>query len=127
MKPLPFEHEKSLEIVSVNECPYMFTNMRIDRNTIPDGLVAYDVRDDDCDGTCAQIQKFVMVNHWGTIIGKDEIPLDPKWFCYYPDEEKDGWFTGDYVQSAEEYFQRYDELKEQCQNPPEYAAEEPEL
>jgi hypothetical protein len=118
MKPLPFTHETSYEIVSVNGCPYMFTNMRIDRDTIPEGLVAYDVRDDDCDGSFAQIQKFVMVNHWGTIIGKDEIPLDPKWFCYYPDEEKDGWFISDYVESADEYFERYDELKAACQEPP---------
>ena len=123
MKPLPFEHEKSLEIVSVNECPYMFTNMRIDRDTIPHGLFAYDVRDNDCDGEFAQIQPFVMVNHWGTIIGKEEVPLDPKWKCYYPDEDNDGWFTGDYVTSADEYLERYDELKEACQNTPESVPE----
>ena len=119
MKPLPFTHEKSYDIVCVNECPYMFTNMRIDRDSIPDGLVAYDIRDNDCDGTFAKIQKIVIVNHWGTIIGKEELPLDPKWFNYYPDKEKDGWFTGDYVESAEEYFARYDELKEACEEPPE--------
>lgn len=127
MKPLPFTHEKSYEIVSVNGCPYMFTNMRIDRDSIPSGLVAYDVRDNDCDGTFAQIQKFVMVNHWGTIIGKDELPLDPKWFDYYPDEENDGWFSGDFVENAEEYFERYDELKEECSLPHEPTNDEPEL
>lgn len=116
MTPIPFGSEKMYEIVSVNDCPYMFTNMRIDRKTIPDELVAYDVRDEDCNGEFAQIQKFVWVNHWGTIIGKDELPLDPEWFCYWPDEKKDGWFTGDYITSADEYFGRYDELKERSRN-----------
>lgn len=112
-----FNHaEKKYEIVSVNEQPYMFTNLRIHRRTIPEGLVAYDVRDADCNGEFAQIRKFVIVNHWGTIIGKDKLPLDPEGLDYIPDPEKDGWFTGDYVESAKEYFERYEELKDKCKN-----------
>ena len=114
MIPISIREEKSLEIVSVNNKPYMFTNMRIDRKSIPEGFVAYDVRDDDeCGGTFAQIQWFVMVNHWGTIIGTDEIPLDPKTFDFIPGDD-DWWFTGDYVESLEEFKDRYEELAEQC-------------
>ena len=113
---ISFLDEKLYEIVSVNNCPYMFSNMRIKRETIPDGLFAYDVRDNDwCGGEFAQIQNFVMVNHWATIIGKDELPFDPEWSCYFPEKETDGCFTGDYVKSADEYFERYNELKEQCE------------
>lgn len=52
----------------------IFSNYRIERSTIPEGLYAYDCRDC-CDGEINQIQKHVMVNHWGTIILKEELPL----------------------------------------------------
>ena len=107
-----FKKERSFEIVCVNKCPYMFTNIRIDRDSIPDGFVAYDVRDD-CDGEFLQIQNFVLVNHWGTIIGIERLPMDPEWNCYYPTED-DGWFTGDYVESGKEYLERYSELRKEC-------------
>lgn len=114
MKPISIREESCLEIVCVNRKPYMFTNMRIDRKSLPEGFVAYDVRDDDdCGGNFAQIAYYVMVNHWGTIIGLDEVPMDPNW-GYIPDEEDDGWFTGDYVESPEEFKERYEELAEQC-------------
>lgn len=45
--------------------PALFTNIRLDRNTIPDCLYAYDVRhDDDCLGIPCVIALYVMVNHW---------------------------------------------------------------
>lgn len=114
MIPIRFEDEKGFEIVCVNGKPYMFTNMRIDRETLPEGFVAYDVRDDDeLSGSFAQIKRFVMVNHWGTIIGTDEIPLDPEYGDYYPEEEEP--FIGEYVKSAEEFASCYDELLERCE------------
>ncbi len=45
----------------------LFTNMRIDRSTIPDGLYTYDLRDC-CDGEICELKDYVMVNHWGTVI-----------------------------------------------------------
>lgn len=48
--------------------------MRIDRKSLPEGLHAYDLRDsDDCNGTPSEVRKFVMVNHWGTVITKEPI------------------------------------------------------
>lgn len=52
----------------------LFTNARIDRKTLPEGLYAYDLRDsDDCSGTPSELRKFVLVNHWGTVILKEKI------------------------------------------------------
>ena len=52
----------------------LFTNLRIDRKSLPDGLYAYDLRDSDkCDGTPSELKTFVMVNHWGTVIVKEPI------------------------------------------------------
>lgn len=110
-----FDSIDSYDIVSVNNKPYMFTNLRIKRETVPEGFYAYDVRDDDfCSGEFAEIKPYVMVNHWGTIIGTDKIPLDPQFNCYYPAEEEVG-FMGDYVKSAEEFKTRYSELLQMCE------------
>lgn len=49
-----------------------FTNIRIDRNTIPEGMYAYDLREGD-NGEFCTIEKNVMVNHGGTIILEKEL------------------------------------------------------
>lgn len=55
----------------------LFTNMRLDRDTVPEGLFCYDVRDSDhLDGCMAEVRPFVMANHWGTILSKTQFPLD---------------------------------------------------
>lgn len=54
------------EEITVCGKPALFTSIRIKRDTIPDGLYAYDVRhDDECRGIPCEIAPFVMVNHWG--------------------------------------------------------------
>lgn len=71
----------------------LFTNMRLDRDTVPDGLFCYDVRDSDSlDGSFAQIKPFVMVNHWGTILSREPFPLDERG-SYYPEDW--GYLGGD--------------------------------
>ncbi|MBO6231653.1 MAG: hypothetical protein J6O50_13935 [Ruminiclostridium sp.] len=40
----------------------LFTNSRLDRTTIPEGLYAYDLRDE-CDGNINELKEFVLVNH----------------------------------------------------------------
>lgn len=75
------------ELCELDGKPVAFTNMRLDRQTVPDGLYCYDVRDsDNCDGSCAEVKEFVMVNHWGTILCKSPFPLDERG-SYYPRED----------------------------------------
>lgn len=75
----------------------LFTNMRLDRDTVPYGLFCYDVRDSDIlDGSFAQIKPFVMVNHWGTILSRETFPLDEQG-SYYPEE----WVYGRDMSLAE--------------------------
>lgn len=55
----------------------LFTNMCLDRESIPEGLFCYDVKDSDqLDGSFAEVRALVEEKHWGTIISKEEIPLD---------------------------------------------------
>ena len=78
----------------------LFSNMRLNRDTIPKDLFCYDVRDADCDGTFAEVQPFVMVNQWGTIISKEPVQLN-EYGCYWP--ERDAfYFPADNV-SLDEY------------------------
>ncbi|HJI01878.1 MAG TPA: hypothetical protein OIM02_12515 [Faecalibacterium prausnitzii] len=59
----------------------------IKRDSIPDGLYAYDVRhDDDSRGIPCEIAPFIMVNHWGTIILAEPLKL-PDDGRRYIDEE----------------------------------------
>lgn len=86
MKPLDARNEH-YTLVDVDGYICLFTNMRLDRETIPDDIYCYDVRDDCGDGSFAQIQKSVLVDFWGSILTKDSIPLDPQWHCYWPERD----------------------------------------
>mgnify|MGYP000116842500 CR=1 FL=1 len=60
---------EQFEDVTVLGHPMIFTCLRVDRDTVPEGLYMYEVRhDDDQQGDPVQIGNWIMVNHWGTII-----------------------------------------------------------
>ena len=64
------------ELVELDGIPVLFTNGRLNRQSIPEGLFCYDIRHDDgCRGIACEVKPFVGVNHWGTILSKKEIPL----------------------------------------------------
>lgn len=73
-------------LAEIDGKPVLFTNMRLDRDTVPEGIFCYDIRDsDDMDGSFAEVKPFVMVNHWGTILCREPFPLDEHG-SYYPDD-----------------------------------------
>lgn len=66
--------EASYESFEILGQEALFTSLRINKETLPIGLYAYDLRDDDyCSGTPSELKTFVMVNHWGTVIVKNPI------------------------------------------------------
>ena len=72
-------HEESFDLIEVLDKTVLFTNLRIDRNTVPDGLYCYDLRHGDSDDSepCS-IEKNVLVNHMGTIISKEPFEFGDK-------------------------------------------------
>ena len=87
--------EEDFELMELFGQTVLFTNMRVDRSTVPEGLYAYDVRhDDDCTGEICEIKPSVMVNHWGTIICKEHIEMDEFWHSKFV-EEGDYSYLGD--------------------------------
>ena len=78
MRPEPFKEAISglitIKLDDGKEYTGLFSDVRVNRDTVPKGLYAYDLRDDDdCSYTPCQVQKFVMVNYLGTIITKTPI------------------------------------------------------
>jgi hypothetical protein len=88
------------------EKPALFTPIRINRNTIPQGYHLYEVRhDDDCRGDEVEIAHNIFANHWGSIIMRDEIKLLPE--GYLPIEPMDVKYgTGD-CRTMKEFMVKY--------------------
>ena len=85
MKGLDANTQK-YELAEIDHNVVLFTNMRLDRDTVREGIFCYDVRDsDDLDGNMAEVKPFVLVNHWGTILSKEPFPMDESG-SYYPED-----------------------------------------
>ncbi len=69
--------EETFERVEIDGVEALFTNARLDRDTIPDGLYCYDVREaEGFSGIAATLEPFVAVNHWGTVLSKEPFPME---------------------------------------------------
>jgi hypothetical protein len=69
---------EQFENVTVLGHPMLFTCLRVDRSTVPIGLYIYEVRhDDEQQGIPIEIAKHILVNHWGTLISKTPLELNP--------------------------------------------------
>lgn len=63
------------EVITLFGKPALFTNGRIDKSVLPEGVYAYDLRGSDYDPGCPMyIEDHVRVNHAGTILTLE--PLD---------------------------------------------------
>ena len=64
-------HMNSLEFerVEVFGKPALFTDLRVDRESVPSGYYVYDVRGSDYDcGKLNTLERRVLVNHAGTVV-----------------------------------------------------------
>lgn len=87
-------NEETYEMLEICGQTVLFTSVRIDRETVPDGLYAYDLRhDDECQGDICEIKPSVAVNHWGTIICKE--PIEMNELGYRPVAEEEYNYTGE--------------------------------
>ncbi len=70
-------NKETFEEVFIGDILAIFTSLRLDRDKLPQDVFAYDIRHADDDGIeAAEITKFIMVNHMGTIITKEPLELD---------------------------------------------------
>lgn len=78
MEPVFYNHEDSYKAVRLNGILAMFTISRIERDSLPEGIYAYDIRESDDGNQLSTIEPSVCVNHGGTILTFQEIPMPSK-------------------------------------------------
>lgn len=71
----------------------LFTNARINRDTLPKGVYAYDLRHGDSGARPCTVENRVIVNHFGTVLLNSPIALSKD--GYRKVRSKDYNFTGD--------------------------------
>jgi hypothetical protein len=81
------------EVEILADVPALFTCLRVDRATVPEGLFAYDLRENE-DGYAASIEASVTVNHMGTILVCKELDLGEQGFIELDPEENGLNFCG---------------------------------
>lgn len=69
-------NEVQWETVAVLGKIMLFSDCRVDRKTVPDGMYMYEVRhaDDDWGDPC-EIAEGVLVNFFGTLLSREKLPL----------------------------------------------------
>ena len=69
-------YDETYEYVELFGKPSLFTNARIDRDTVPEGWYAYDLRGSDNDpGEPVTVEANVAVNHAGTILTHEPVTI----------------------------------------------------
>jgi hypothetical protein len=97
---------EDFEEVTILDKPALFTPLRIDRSTVPNGYYLYEVRhDDDCRGNAVQLAGNIYVNHWGSLITQDEITLEADGFLDIEPEDLN-YSSGD-CRSVTEFLTKY--------------------
>lgn len=80
--------ELSYERIRIFGVTGFFTNERIQRDSVPEGLYQYEVRHDDCcQGIPCEAAKGILVNFWGTLLTLSELPVVGKNGYQYIEEE----------------------------------------
>jgi len=101
------------EILIFNK-PALFTCMRIERSTVPQGYFQYEVRRDDESGWgCAvQLAKSIRANRFGTVIINEPIKLSPGGYLNLkPDDIY--YYKCDNFLSMKEYMDKYPPAEKQ--------------
>ena len=82
-----------IEIINGTVYRGIFTNSRLDSESIPTNYYKYELRDDGEDGRICEVCKYVVVNHFGTFLTETPIALvEQNGFCTV----KDYSFTEEY-------------------------------
>ena len=108
MPRVKFDPQNTYQVVAVSGKPFLFEDLRIERDTVPPSLFVYEVADGDGDGCFARIQEGVLVNFWGTLIGKYPVPMEDG--AYYP-RFGTAEYEGDFIDemTLEEYLEADDD------------------
>ncbi len=91
--------EKKMAEVEVKGRMALFTELRVDKDTIPDGMYCYALRHGDDDGMPCTIEQNVTDNYFGAVIVM--VPFDFGDEDYVPVSYDDFGFTGEHLTVSE--------------------------
>lgn len=91
--------EKKMAEVEVKGRMALFTELRVDKDTIPDGMYCYALRHGDDEGMPCTIEQNVAVNYFGAVIVT--VPFDFGNEDYVPVSYDDFGFTGEHLTVSE--------------------------
>lgn len=75
MRPIDATKE-TFEAVEILGIPGLFTTLRVDRATVPQGMYAYDMQTDETDWLQPHLlARHIAVEHYGTVLTASPIPL----------------------------------------------------
>lgn len=67
---------EKMQTVKVKGIECEFTDSRIDRKTLPEGKILYEIAgDDDCGDEPCRVSFGVLINFYGTLVCEQELPL----------------------------------------------------
>lgn len=108
--------KEKFQVVIVFGEKMLFTNARVDRQSIPKGLYLYEVRHSDEDwGEPIQVAEWIRVNHWGTLLSVKPIKLEksPVIDNSYRDIDAEiDWNYESYEISVKEYLKEFGPKKD---------------
>ena len=94
------------DVILLDKKPILFSNARIRRNTLLEGLYAYDIQHSDDGFESCAIKETIMVNHYATIITAFPLEVDEWGWRFLEDNDLDESYTGKY-QTMDEYLYEY--------------------
>lgn len=84
--------EEMLEEVQVSGRLALFTELRVDKSTIPEGVYCYALRHGDDDSFPVALEKSVRVNYFGSVLMTEEIELEKSQYLSVGFDNF--WYTG---------------------------------
>lgn len=92
-------NEGSFQEVEIKGHMALFTELRVDKNTIPEGVNCYELCHGDDDSYPAALEQSVRVNYFGAVLMADKVELGKE--GYVPLEYEDFGFTGEDLTMSE--------------------------
>ncbi|MDD4493662.1 MAG: hypothetical protein PHV32_04840 [Eubacteriales bacterium] len=99
--------DENYEVIKLFGQEALFTNSRIDRETVPQGVYCYDIRHGDDDSVPCSLEPSVFVNHMGTVICGVDFGMVQD--SYIPIGECDMGFEG-YSEDLDSYMNGWEKV-----------------
>ena len=87
-KKIQIANDEKYQEIELFDKPGLFSNGRIARDTLPEGVYCYDLRGSDYDpGDPIYVEDRVGVNHAGSVILAEPLDLSKEWYLRLTEEE----------------------------------------